>query len=235
MAGKLLRNARAQVDRARPYAPKQAVELIRELKTAKFDETVEVHFRLGVNVRHADQQLRGTIMLPHGTGRIARVAVFAQGDKAREATEAGADIVGADDLAQRVLDGFTDFDVAIATPDMMVVVGRLGRILGPQGKMPNPKTGTVTMDVAKAVEDVKSGKIEYRTDRTGIIHVPIGRKSFETVALVENYAAVLEELLRVKPASAKGRYLRSITMASTMGPGVKIDTGRVRDLMEELA
>jgi large subunit ribosomal protein L1 len=234
MAGKAMTAAKAQVDRSRVYPPKQAVELIRELKTAKFDETVEVHLRLGVNVRHADQQLRGTIMLPHGTGRIARVAVFAQGDKAREATEAGADIVGADDLAQRVLDGFTDFDVAIATPDMMVVVGRLGRILGPQGKMPNPKTGTVTMDVAKAVEDVKGGKIEYRTDRTGIVHVPIGRKSFETASLVENYGAVLEEILRVKPSSSKGRYLKSITMASTMGPGVKIDTGRVRDLMEEL-
>jgi large subunit ribosomal protein L1 len=228
-------DAKAQVDRLRAYPPKEAVSLIKGLQTAKFDETVEVHFRLGVNVRHADQQLRGTIMLPHGTGRTARVVVFAQGDKAREAEEAGADVVGGDDLAARIQEGWTDFDVAIATPDMMVVVGRLGRILGPQGKMPNPKTGTVTMDVARAVEDVKAGKIEYRTDRSGIVHVPIGKKSFDEAALVANYGAVLEEILRVKPSAAKGRYLKSITMASTMGPGVKIDTTRVRDLMEDSA
>jgi large subunit ribosomal protein L1 len=228
-------DAKAQVDRLRAYPPKEAVSLIKGLLTAKFDETVEVHFRLGVNVRHADQQLRGTIMLPHGTGRTARVVVFAQGDKAREAEEAGADVVGGDDLAARIQEGWTDFDVAIATPDMMVVVGRLGRILGPQGKMPNPKTGTVTMDVARAVEDVKAGKIEYRTDRSGIVHVPIGKKSFDEAALVANYGAVLEEILRVKPSAAKGRYLKSITMASTMGPGVKIDTTRVRDLMEDSA
>jgi large subunit ribosomal protein L1 len=228
-------DAKAQVDRLRAYPPKEAVSLIKGLQTAKFDETVEVHFRLGVNVRHADQQLRGTIMLPHGTGRTARVAVFAQGDKAREAEEAGADVVGGEDLAARIQEGWTDFDVAIATPDMMVVVGRLGRILGPQGKMPNPKTGTVTMDVARAVEEVKAGKIEYRTDRSGIVHVPIGKKSFDEAALVANYGAVLEEILRVKPSAAKGRYLKSITMASTMGPGVKIDTTRVRDLMEDSA
>jgi large subunit ribosomal protein L1 len=228
-------NAKAQVDRLRVYPPKEAVGLIKGLQTAKFDETVEVHFRLGVNVRHADQQLRGTIMLPHGTGRTARVAVFAQGDKAREAEEAGADVVGGDDLAARIQEGWTEFDVAIATPDMMVVVGRLGRILGPQGKMPNPKTGTVTMDVARAVEEVKAGKIEYRTDRSGIVHIPIGKKSFDEAALVANYGAVLEEILRVKPSAAKGRYLKSITMASTMGPGVKIDTTRVRDLMEDSA
>jgi large subunit ribosomal protein L1 len=228
-------DAKAQVDRLRAYPPKEAVSLIKGLQTAKFDETVEVHFRLGVNVRHADQQLRGTIMLPHGTGRTARVVVFAQGDKAREAEEAGADVVGGDDLAARIQEGWTDFDVAIATPDMMVVVGRLGRILGPQGKMPNPKTGTVTMDVARAVEEVKAGKIEYRTDRSGIVHVPIGKKSFDEAALVANYGAVLEEILRVKPSAAKGRYLKSITMASTMGPGVKIDTTRVRDLMEDSA
>ena len=235
MSGKAMTEAKAQVDRLRAYPPKEAVSLIKGLQTAKFDETVEVHFRLGVNVRHADQQLRGTIMLPHGTGRTARVAVFAQGDKAREAEEAGADVVGGDDLAARIQEGWTDFDVAIATPDMMVVVGRLGRILGPQGKMPNPKTGTVTMDVARAVEDVKAGKIEYRTDRSGIVHVPIGKKSFEESALVANYGAVLEEILRVKPSAAKGRYLKSITMASTMGPGVKIDTARTRDLMEDSA
>ena len=235
MAGKRHEKAKGLVDRERVYQPLEAVGLLKELETAKFDETVEVHFRLGVNVRHADQQLRGTIMLPHGTGRTQRVAVFAQGDKAREAEEAGADVVGAEDLAQRIQEGWTDFDVAIATPDMMVVVGRLGRILGPQGKMPNPKTGTVTMDVARAVEEVKAGKIEYRTDRTGIIHVPLGKKSFETVSLVENYAAVLEEILRAKPAAAKGRYLRTITLSSTMGPGVKVDTTRTRDLLEERA
>ena len=235
MSGKQLAAAKAQVDRTKLYQPREAVTLLKDLHTAKFDETVEVHFRLGGNVRHDDQQLRGTIMLPHGTGRTARVAVFAQGDKAREAEEAGADVVGADDLATRIQEGWTDFDVAIATPDMMVVVGRLGRILGPQGKMPNPKTGTVTMDVAKAIEEVKAGKIEYRTDRSGIVHIPIGKKSFELPSLVENYGAVLEEILRVKPSSAKGRYIKSITLASTMGPGVKVDSGRVRDLMEDSA
>jgi large subunit ribosomal protein L1 len=234
MAGKQARLAKANVDRTKLYTPADAVQLLKELQTSKFDETVEVHMRLGVNVRHADQQLRGTVMLPHGTGRTATVAVFAQGDKAREAEEAGADIVGAEDLAQRIQEGFTDFDVAIATPDMMVVVGRLGRILGPQGKMPNPKTGTVTMDVAKAIEEVKAGKIEYRTDRTGIIHVPLGKKSFSAQSLVENYSAVLDEILRAKPAAAKGRYLRTITLSSTMGPGVKVDTTRIRDLAEGL-
>jgi large subunit ribosomal protein L1 len=235
MAGKRYSAAKAQVDRMRLYQPLEAVQLLKDVETAKFDETFEAHFRLGVNVRHADQQLRGTIMLPHGTGKTARVVVFAQGDKAREAEEAGADVVGAEDLAQRIQDGWTDFDVAIATPDMMVVVGRLGRILGPQGKMPNPKTGTVTMDVTKAVVDVKAGKIEYRTDRTGIVHVPLGRKSFQTTALVENYGVVLEEILRVKPSAAKGRYLKSITLSTSMGPGVRVDTSRVRDLLEERA
>jgi large subunit ribosomal protein L1 len=233
MAGKQYTAARRQVDRERAYPPADAFRLLKELATAKFDETVEVHFRLGINVRHADQQLRGTVMLPHGTGRTATVAVFAQGDKAREAEEAGADIVGGEDLAARIQEGFTDFDVAIATPDMMVVVGRLGRILGPQGKMPNPKTGTVTMDVAKAVEEVKAGKIEYRTDRTGIVHVPLGKKSFDERQLVENYATVLDEIVRVKPAAAKGRYLRSITLSSTMGPGIKLDTTRIRNLLED--
>ncbi len=235
MAGKAYKAAKAQVNREQTYQPLEAMTLLKSLVTAKFDESVEVHFRLGVNVRHADQQLRGTIMLPHGSGRVQRVAVFAQGDKAREAEEAGADVVGAEDLAQRIQDGWTDFDVAIATPDMMVVVGRLGRILGPQGKMPNPKTGTVTMDVAKAVQEVKAGKIEYRTDRTGIIHLPLGKKSFELTQLVENYATVLEEMLRAKPSAAKGRYLKTITLSSTMGPGIKVDTSRTRDLLEERA
>jgi large subunit ribosomal protein L1 len=233
MAGKGYTNARSQVDRERLYAPLEAVRTIKALKTAKFDETVEIHMRLGVNVRHADQQLRGTLFLPHGTGRSVSVAVFAQGEKAKEAEDAGADFVGGDDLAAKVQEGFTDFDVAIATPDMMGTVGRLGRILGPQGKMPSPKAGTITFDISKAVSDIKAGKIEYRTDRTGIVHVAIGKKSFEERALVENYGAVLDEILRVKPAAAKGRYIRSITIASTMSPGIKLDTGRTRDLLEE--
>jgi large subunit ribosomal protein L1 len=211
------------------------VSLLKELKTASFDESVEVHIRTGLNVRHADEQLRGTIALPHGLGKDVTVAEFAKGDKAREAEEAGADIVGAEDLATRVQEGFTDFDVAIATPDMMPIVGRLGRILGPQGKMPNPKVGTVTMDVGKAVEESKAGKVEYRTDRTAIVHLTIGKTSFDERALLENYAAVIEELMRAKPSAAKGRYIRSITMASTMGPGVKIDPSRTRDILEEAA
>jgi large subunit ribosomal protein L1 len=233
MAGKRYAAARGSVDRERTYAPLEAVRTLKALETSKFDETVEVHLRLGVNVRHADQQLRGTLFLPHGTGRSVSVAVFAQGEKAREAEEAGADFVGADDLAARVQEGWTDFDVAIATPDVMGIVGRLGRILGPQGKMPSPKAGTITFDVGKAVGDVKAGKIEYRTDRTGIVHVAIGKKSFGERELVENYAAVLEEIIRAKPAAAKGRYLRTITIASTMSPGIKLDTGRVRGLLDE--
>jgi len=235
MAGKQYISARSAVDRERLYAPLDAVRTIKSLQTAKFDETIEVHMRLGVNVRHADQQLRGTLFLPNGLGKTVTVAVFAQGEKAKEAEEAGADFVGADDLAGRVQEGWTDFDVAIATPDMMGTVGRLGRILGPQGKMPSPKAGTITFDIGKAVGDVKAGKIEYRTDRTGIIHVAIGKKSFDERALVENYGAVLDEILRAKPAAAKGRYLRSITLASTMGPGLRLDTAKTRDLLEEPA
>jgi len=231
--GKRYRTAREAIDREEAYSPLSAVRLLKETPAAKFDETVEVHFRLGVNVRHADQQLRGTIMLPHGTGRTARVAVFAQGDKAREAEEAGADVVGGDDLAARIQEGWTEFDVAIAPPDMMVVVGRLGRILGPQGKMPSPKAGTITFDIGKAVGEIKAGKIEYRTEnRAGLVHVVIGRKSFEVEQLVENYAVVLEEILRVKPASAKGRYIFSIAFATTMGPGVKVDPARTRGIVE---
>ncbi|MEY4225810.1 MAG: hypothetical protein RL190_567 [Actinomycetota bacterium] len=233
MSGKRLKAARGMVDRERLYQPMEAVRLLKETPGAKFDETVEVHFRLGINVRHAEEQLRGTVMLPHGTGSNARVAVFAQGEKAAEAEAAGADVVGGEDLAQRILDGFDDFDVTVATPDMMVTVGKLGRVLGPSGKMPNPKTGTVTMDIRKAVEDIKSGKIEYRTDRTGIVHVPLGKKSFGAEALGENYATVLEEILRAKPASAKGRYIKSVVLSSTMGPGIKIDPSRVRDVLEE--
>jgi large subunit ribosomal protein L1 len=223
----------AKVDREREYQPSEAIALIKSLASAKFDESVELHVRTGLNVRHADEQLRGTIALPNGLGKDVTVAVFAQGEKAKEAEEAGADVVGAQDLAKRIQDGFDDFDVAIATPDMMSVVGQLGRILGPSGKMPNPKVGTVTMDVAKAVEESKSGKVEYRTDRTAIVHLVIGKASFEDRKLLENYAAVVEELVRAKPSAAKGRYLRSITMTSTMGPGVKLDTSRTKEILEE--
>ncbi len=234
MHGKSYRNARSQVDREHEYSPVEAVRLLRELQTSKFDETVEVHFRLGLNVRHADEQLRGTLMLPHGTGRETRVAVFAEGDKAREAEEAGADVVGAAELAAKVEGGFTDFDVAIATPDQMGTVGRLGRILGPRGLMPNPKTGTVTFDVGKAVREAKAGKLEYRTDRGANVHVAIGKKSFEERQLVENYAALVEEIVRAKPSAAKGRYIQQITLTSTMGPGIHVDPARTRGIAEEL-
>ncbi len=233
--GKTYLEARSQVDREREFSPAEAVQLVKSLPGPTFNETVEVHVRTGLNVRHADEQLRGTVALPNGLGKEVTIAVFAQGDKAREAEEAGADIVGADDLAKRVQDGFADFDVAIATPDLMPVVGRLGRILGPQGKMPNPKVGTVTMNVAQAVQEAKAGKIEYRTDRTAIVHLPIGKKDFSERQLLENYAAVIDELIRAKPSAAKGRYLRTITIASTMGPGVKVDPSRTRDILEEAA
>ena len=231
--GRRYRELREQVDREREYEPGEAIALVRTLASTKFDESVEVHVRTGLNVRHADEQLRGTIALPNGLGKNVRVIVFAQGDKVREAQEAGADVVGGDDLAKQIEGGFDDFDVAIATPDMMSVVGRLGRILGPAGKMPNPKVGTVTMDVGKAVEESKAGKVEYRTDRTAIVHLVIGKASFDEGRLLENYAAVIDELIRAKPAAAKGRYLRSITLASTMGPGVKVDPGRTRDIIGE--
>jgi len=233
--GKKYAEARNRVDRTREYTPAQAISLVKELKPSKFDETVEIHVRTGLNVRHADEQLRGTIALPNGLGKDVKIAVFARGDKAREAEEAGADVVGDEDLATRIQEGFTDFDVAIATPDMMPVVGRLGRILGPQGKMPNPKVGTVTMDVAKAVEESKAGKVEYRTDRTAIVHMVLGKTSFDEQKLLENYQAIVEELIRAKPSAAKGKYIRSIVMASTMGPGVKVDPSRTRDLVEEAA
>jgi large subunit ribosomal protein L1 len=232
--GKQYRNARAAFDREEEYTPVQAIRLLKEMQTAKFDETVEVHFRLGLNVRHADEQLRGTLMLPHGTGKDAKVAVFAEGEKAKEAQDAGADIVGSADLAKRVEEGFTEFDVAIATPDQMGNVGKLGRILGPRGLMPNPKTGTVTMDVAKAVRDAKAGKLEYRTDRGANVHVSIGKKSFGERQLVENYAALVDEIVRAKPAAAKGRYIRQITLTSTMGPGIHVDPAKTRGIVDEL-
>jgi large subunit ribosomal protein L1 len=231
--GKRYAEGLQKVDREREYEPAEAVALVRGLASAKFDESVELHVRTGLNVRHADEQLRGTIALPNGIGKDVKIVVFAQGAKVAEAEGAGADVVGGEDLAKRIEEGFDDFDVAIATPDMMSIVGRLGRVLGPSGKMPNPKVGTVTMDVAKAVEESKSGKVEYRTDRSAIVHLVIGKASFENGALLENYAAVIEELVRAKPAVAKGRYLRSITITSTMGPGVKVDTGRTRDIIEE--
>jgi len=230
--GKRYKEARGAIDREKLYAPGEAVATLKGLPDAKFDETVEVHFRLGLNVRHADEQLRGTIMLPHGTGREMRVAVFAEGDKAREAQDAGADIVGSADLAAKIEGGFLDFDVAIATPDQMGNVGKLGRVLGPRGLMPNPKTGTVTFDIAKAVSDAKAGKLEYRTDRGANVHLPIGKKSFGERQLLENYAVVIEEIVRAKPAAAKGRYIKGITLTTTMGPGLHLDPTRIRDIVE---
>ena len=231
--GKAYLDAKQRFDRTREYTPAEAVALVKQLRHAKFDESVEVHVRTGLNVRHADEQLRGTIALPNGLGKEVKIAVFAQGDKAREAEEAGADVVGGEDLAQRIQEGFDDFDTAIATPDMMPIVGRLGRILGPAGKMPNPRVGTVTMDVARAVQEAKAGKVEYRTDRTAIVHLVIGKTGFDERLLLENYRAVIEELMRAKPSAAKGRYIRSITFATTMGPGVKVDSSRTRDIIEE--
>jgi large subunit ribosomal protein L1 len=228
--GKRFRAAHDRVDRSRGYPPAEAVALVKETASTKFDETVELHLRLGLNVRHAEEQLRGTLALPHGLGKNIAVAVFAEGETARAAEEAGADEVGAQDLADRVQGGWTDFDVAIATPDLMgPVVSKLGRILGPQGKMPNPKVGTVTPDVAKAVREAKAGKVEYRTDRQANVHLAIGKASFDERALLENYAAVIDEIVRAKPAAAKGRYLLSITLATTMGPGVKVDTAKTRE------
>jgi len=231
--GKKMRDARAQVDKTELYAPLAAVRLAKQVATANFDETVEAHFRLGIDTRQADQQVRGSVSLPHGTGKTVRVAVFAEGDKAREAEAAGAEIVGSDDLVERIQGGFLDFDATVATPDQMSKVGRLGKILGTRGLMPNPKLGTVTMDVGRMVKELKAGRVEYRADKFGIAHVPIGRRSFTEEALVENYATVLDEILRAKPSSAKGRYLKSITIATTMGPGIKVDTLKTRNLLEE--
>jgi large subunit ribosomal protein L1 len=233
--GKKLREARAQVDRSVLYAPLDAFRLAKKVASANFDETVEVHFRLGIDTRQADQQVRGSVSLPNGTGRTVRVAVFAEGEKAREAEAAGADIVGSDDLVERIQGGFLDFDATVATPDQMSKVGRLGRILGTRGLMPNPKLGTVTMDVARVVGELKAGRVEYRADKFGIAHVGIGRVSFDETKLVQNYGAVLDEIVRAKPAAAKGRYLKSITVTTTMGPGIKIDPVKTRNLLEESA
>ena len=231
--GKNYTNATAKFDKAEVYSPKKAMELVKELSTAKFDETVEASIRLGVDTRKADQNVRGSISLPNGTGKTVRVAVFAEGAKADEAKAAGADIVGSDDLIEEVQKGNINFDAVIATPNLMGKVGRLGRILGPRGLMPNPKLGTVTMDVEKMVKELKAGRVEYRADRYGICHVPMGKASFDVKALVENYGALLTELLRVKPSSAKGKYVKSIVISTTMGPGIKVDTTKTRDFMED--
>jgi large subunit ribosomal protein L1 len=233
--GKKYVDASRRFERERLHLPVEAVDLVKSLAPAGFDETVELAVRLGVDPRKADQIVRGTVSLPAGTGKSVRVAVFAAGDAATQAREAGADVVGAEDLVERVQGGFLDFDVAIATPDQMAQVGKLGRVLGPRGLMPNPKTGTVTNDVGKAVTEFKGGRVEYRTDRYGNVHVPIGKASFERSALLGNFQAVVDELSRAKPASAKGRYVRAVTVSSTMGPGIKVDPNRLRGVDEETA
>lgn len=225
--GKKYVDAGNRFDRERLYSPTESLDLMKSFPTRNFDETVEAAFRLGIDPRKADQMIRGTVSLPHGTGKSVRVAVFAAGDAAREANEAGADAVGADDLVERIEKGFLDFDVAIATPDLMPQVGKLGRTLGPRGLMPNPKTGTVTNDVGKTVSEFKAGKVEYRTDRQGNVHVPIGKLSFDRDALLANFQAVLDEVMRAKPAASKGRYIKGVTVSSTMGPGVHLDPAAV--------
>ena len=224
--GKSYNAAAEKIDRATLYTPLQAAKLIKELDTAKFDETVEAHFRLGIDTRKADQNIRGSISLPHGTGKTVRVAVFAEGEKAREAEAAGADIIGSDELVAQIQKGEINFDAAIATPNMMAKVGRIGKILGPRGLMPNPKLGTVTMDVTKAVHEIKAGKVEYRLDKTNIIHCPIGKVSFGADKLYENYSALIGAIIKAKPAAAKGQYIKSCVAAATMGPGVKMNANK---------
>jgi large subunit ribosomal protein L1 len=231
---KAYRKAAEQIDRSRLYSPAQAVGLARKTSPTKFDATVEVALRLGVDPRRADQMVRGTVNLPNGTGKTARVLVFATGDRAEEARAAGADYVGSDDLLERIQGGFLDFDAVVATPDMMGKVGRLGRVLGPRGLMPNPKTGTVTPDVGKAVSDIKGGKIEFRVDKNGNLHFVIGRASFTDRALAENYAAALDEVIRLKPAAAKGRYLKRVTMTTSMGPGIPVDPNKTHGIVEDM-
>ena len=220
----------AKIDRTKLYDSKEALDLVAEIASAKFDETVEAHIKLGVDSRHADQQVRGAVVLPHGTGKTKRVLVFAKGAKAAEAEAAGADFVGAEELVQKIQgENWFEFDIVVATPDMMGVVGRLGRVLGPKGLMPNPKSGTVTFDVAKAIDEIKAGKVEYRLDKTNIIHVPVGKVSFGGEKLAENFAALMDAIVKAKPAAAKGQYLRSVTVASTMGPGVKINPAKIAE------
>jgi large subunit ribosomal protein L1 len=228
--GKRYREAAGLFDRDKEYLPDQALQIIKSFPPTKFDETVEVAFRLGIDTRKADQSLRGTVSLPHGTGKSVRVGVFAVGEKAREAKEAGADVVGGEELVEEVMKGTIDFEAAVATPDMMAAVGKAGRVLGPRGLMPNPKTGTVTNDIAKAVADIKGGKVEYRADRTGNVHLLIGKRSFEQRQLLENYLAVLDELQKARPSSAKGRYIKTLTVSTTMGPGVRIDPTHAKEL-----
>jgi len=230
--GKRYAKASEGVDPEREYLPREAIATLKGFPDAKFDETVEIAFRLGVDPRKADQLVRGTVSLPNGSGKSVRVAVFAQGPKATEAKEAGADVVGGEELVEQVIGGTIDFDAAVATPDMMAAVGKAGRVLGPRGLMPNPKTGTVTNDIAKAVEDIKGGKVEYRTDRTGNVHMIIGKKSFTEQQLLENYLAVVDEIIRARPSAAKGKYVKTLTVSTTMGPGVPIDTNRIRGTME---
>jgi large subunit ribosomal protein L1 len=232
--GKRFEAASEKVDRDHLYGPGEAIKLLKDLPSPKFDETVELNLRLGVDPRKADQMVRGAISLPKGTGKSMRVAVFAKGEKAKDAETAGADVVGAEDLAERIQGGFMEFDAVVASPDMMPVVGKLGRVLGPRGLMPNPKSGTVTPDVVKAVTDIKGGRVEYRTDRHGNLHLIIGKRSFAEADLIQNYLAVIDEVQRAKPAAAKGRYLKSVTLSTTMGPGIRIDTTKVKDLDEEL-
>ncbi len=225
--GKKYNEVAKLVDKSKLYEPEEAIELVKKTASAKFDETVEVHIRTGCDGRHAEQQIRGAVVLPNGTGKTVRVLVFAKGDKATEAEQAGADHVGAEELIPKIQnDGWLDFDVVVATPDMMGVVGRLGKVLGPKGLMPNPKAGTVTMDVTKAINDIKAGKIEYRLDKANIVHVPVGKASFDKEKLQENFSALMEAIVKAKPASLKGQYLKSVTVATTMGPGVKINTAR---------
>jgi large subunit ribosomal protein L1 len=231
--GKRYRGSAAQIEKDKLHTPLEATKLAAAVTTAKFDETVEAHFRLGIDTRQADQQVRGSVSLPNGTGKTVRVAVFAEGDKAREAEAAGADVVGSDDLVAKIQGGFLDFDATIATPDMMSKVGKLGKILGTRGLMPNPKLGTVTQDVGRVVGELKAGKVEYRADKFGIAHVGIGKASFDTAKLVEDYGTVLDEILRAKPSSAKGKYIKSITIATTMGPGVKVDPSKTRNLLDD--
>jgi large subunit ribosomal protein L1 len=231
--GKRYLEASKHIDRTLEVSPAEALRLVKEFPPAKFDESVEVAFRLGVDPRRADQMVRGTVSLPHGTGRSVRVAAFAAGDKAREAQEAGADLVGGEELVAEVLKGNIDFDAAVATPDVMSVLGRAGRVLGPRGLMPNPKAGTVTFDIGKAVREIKAGKLEYRVDRQGNLHLVVGKRSFDLPQLVENYQAVVDEIIRARPAAAKGKYLKSVTLSTTVGPGIRIDPNRVRDVGEE--
>lgn len=231
--GKKYREALDKFDREALYLPEEAVKLVKEVAVANFDETVELHVKLGIDPRQADQQLRGTINLPHGTGKEVRVIVFAQGEKASQAREAGADEVGGEELAQRIQDGWLDFEVAVATPDMMKVVSKLGRVLGPRGLMPNPKSGTVTEDVSKAVRELKKGRVEYRSDKFGLIHLPVGKASFKGEQLLENYLAAIEEIARAKPASSKGRFIQTVTLSTTMGPGIKIDPLKAQVVSEE--